>query len=626
MSDSIKTGLFVGVAAVLVIAALITTPRLVPSDRFEDEGELFFPGFTDPAQAVSLEIHSVDESAATASIFKVHRKDGRWTIPSHYDYAADAKDRMAKAAGMLIGLRKGAVRSDSRADHAALGVVDPLDAEAGLEGRGLLVNFRGEGDRELGRLILGKEVEGRPGQRYVRVPGKRRTYAATVAADVSTKFADWVETDLLKLSAWDVTTLLFDNYSVDEEAGEVRQGERVVAKKDDGGAWTVEGTSEEEEADAEKLDEAGRALDDLKIVGVRPKPPGLTARLELERGADADLIVRSLTGRGFFPYRGRLYANEGDLHVTTKDGIRYTLRFGEILYGNADETAGSEEPAEGEERSEGEEGAEEGEKKRGRPNRYLMVTVNLDPDGLKRPEGAEISEDEATKVREAIREIEDIVAKIEEKRGEGGELPDPLSDAVGDDETLAADPWDRQYVLVKTEDGFRVSSLGRDGETGGEGADADLVSDALEEARGRLLTAREIREHAEKVEKAGERLEELQERFAPWYYVIDADLYDKLKLSRADAVKAKEPEEPEEPEMPEVPGEVDREATPSGGGPAEPEDGGGEPPPPPEEGGKEKEAGEETPRKEGGEEEGSGEGSSTETPEKPEEPKSGEGE
>ena len=73
-------------------------------------------------------------------------KNGVWVIPSHYDYPADAKDRMASAAGLVIGLEKGPVRSDSRADHAALGVVDPRDQEAELEGRGLLVRFGGEGD------------------------------------------------------------------------------------------------------------------------------------------------------------------------------------------------------------------------------------------------------------------------------------------------------------------------------------------------------------------------------------------------------------------------------------------------------------------------------------------------
>ena len=44
------------------------------------------------------------------------------------------------------------------------------------------------------------------------------------------------------------------------------------------------------------------------------------------------------------------------------------------------------------------------------------------------------------------------------------------------------------------------------------------------------------------VDEATKKAEVLAKRFAPWYYVIDAKLFDALKLSRADVVKAKEEE------------------------------------------------------------------------------------
>ena len=50
---------------------------------------------------------------------------GRWTIPSHGNYPADAKDRMGKAAAMMIGLRKDRVVSALKETHVGSGVVDP---------------------------------------------------------------------------------------------------------------------------------------------------------------------------------------------------------------------------------------------------------------------------------------------------------------------------------------------------------------------------------------------------------------------------------------------------------------------------------------------------------------------
>ena len=62
-------------------------------------------------------------------------------------------------------------------------------------------------------------------------------------------------------------------------------------------------------------------------------------------------------------------------------------------------------------------------------------------------------------------------------------LVTPMPDDVGwrgpymKDDTGLTDPWGRAYVYGVTEDGdfFTVTSLGRDGEEGGDGDDADIV-------------------------------------------------------------------------------------------------------------------------------------------------------
>src|SRR5690606_9921043 len=267
------------------------------------------------------------------------RKDGRWTIPSHHGYPADAKEQMAKSAGMLIGLSKGGVRSDRTEDHPAFGVVDPKDMAADLEGRGTLVTFEDAAGNQLASLIIGNEVEGHEEMRYVRVPGKKRTYVAKLPTTPSTKFEDWIETDLLAVSSYDVERIVLDNYSIDEQTFSRIPGDLVTLEKKEFD-WTLDGLDEAtEEVDDARVGEITSELADLKIVGVRSKPDGLTRDLTRAEGIQLNAeTVLSLQGRGFFVTNdGQLFSNEGDLIASTKKGVTYTLRFGEVLYGTGED-------------------------------------------------------------------------------------------------------------------------------------------------------------------------------------------------------------------------------------------------------------------------------------------------
>src|SRR5262245_12258336 len=62
-----------------------------------------FKDFTDPLAAKSLEITKYDEATSTLEPpFKVAQHNGVWSIPSHSNYPADAREHMAKAAASLI--------------------------------------------------------------------------------------------------------------------------------------------------------------------------------------------------------------------------------------------------------------------------------------------------------------------------------------------------------------------------------------------------------------------------------------------------------------------------------------------------------------------------------------------
>ena len=116
--------------------------------------------------------------------------------------------------------------SDLPDQWEALGVIDPIDTKAtSLKGRGKRVTLKDKSGAVLADFIIGKEVAGQPNQRYVRVPDQKRTYAVNVNVDLSAKFSDWIETNLLKLTAADIRKVTFDNHKVDPERGTVTPGD-----------------------------------------------------------------------------------------------------------------------------------------------------------------------------------------------------------------------------------------------------------------------------------------------------------------------------------------------------------------------------------------------------------------
>src|SRR5438046_2901355 len=194
MNELLKTLTFIAVALVLTGAAFVTTrDRSQRNARFDDQGQAFFPEFTDPLACTDLEVVSFDPSTATATRFRVMWKDKKWVIPSHYDYPADARDRLSKTAAAVTDLTKDTIRSDDVRDQEAMGVIDPLDAKTRtLQGRGKRVTLRDATEKVLADFIIGNEIKGTErkdsagaAQRYVRVPDQKRTYGVNVKADLS---------------------------------------------------------------------------------------------------------------------------------------------------------------------------------------------------------------------------------------------------------------------------------------------------------------------------------------------------------------------------------------------------------------------------------------------------------
>ena len=382
MDETRKTLAFVAAAAVVTAAAFLAAPDDPTPEAFSDRGEAFFPDFVDPNDAVSLEVIEFDEATGGIDAFSVVFKGTRWRIPSHHNYPADDKDRLARTAAGLIEVRKDDVVAEIAADHEALGVVDPLDESiASLSGRGKRVTIKDGNDNLLADLIVGRNVPGREGQyRYLRVPGQKRTYAARFDVDVSSRFGDWIEKDLLEVDQARIEQVILKDYSIDEGTRMLDQRDTIVLSRGDPD-WTASRMRPGQKVDGVKMEDLLKALDELTIVGVRPKPAGLSRSLEdndegisITRGDLASLQQKGY----YFTGDGQLVSNEGETQIRTEDGVIYTLRFGEIVYGAGDEvTAGlaGAGPSGG---SVGPGGFGAGSPAGPGENRYLFITTGFD--------------------------------------------------------------------------------------------------------------------------------------------------------------------------------------------------------------------------------------------------------
>lgn len=448
-SELTLTKTLAGAALLLAVVAWATSPRNVTPGAFIDQGTEFFPDFQDPNIATTLEVIEFDEETASARPFKVTNQGGIWTIPSHNNYPADGKDRLAQTAAGVIGITRDDFRSDNVADHEALGVLDPIDETiTTLTGRGKRVTLRGENDVVLADFIVGKEIEGREGFRFVRIPGQKRVYAAKMDIDISTKFEDWIEKDLLQVTQANIDAVTLLDYSINERTLMVDTRDTVELMKADG-TWSAARTPPNKEIDTTKMNSLLSAISGLSIVGVRPKPEGISDRLSGLRVDRSDML--SLQSKGYYMTReGDLLSNEGEVQIATNEGILYTLRFGEILYGRGEAiSAGAGDT--------GDASTGPGE------NRYLFLTSEFVPELLSEPP---------------------LPANLEFEGKEDSELTDA----------------DRENKKLKED------------------------HDAWQE----------------KMTKGEELAGSLSERFAPWYYVISAESFDKIHVTRNDLLKDKE--------------------------------------------------------------------------------------
>ena len=598
MSESAKTGILAALAAVTALAAWSTTTRNFTTAESNAEArvnQVLFEKFTDPLDAASLRILKYDTDIEQYQEFEVAKdnRSGVWTLPSNENYPADANKQMSEAANLFVGLKVLNVASEKREDQKLYGVLEPdkkKEAEGG-DGVGMLVQFRDSKGESLVDLIVGKEDSQDPKRRFVRVPTEDAIYIAEVnTAPLSTDFKQWIESDLLKLSANDIETLGIRNYSLsptDKNTLElVPTYDADITYNVREAKWNAKtmtvyenrrpaprALDASEELNVSKLNEMKSTLDNLRIVNVARKPAGVAADLKGEQLGDETKVA--LQRRGFFAQKStggngyEIFSMDGDLQVTLKDGVQYLLRFGKGAGASFEPT-------------DNEDAGENGQKKVS-INRFLMVTTRIDESKFPQPELERVPQSvEELKALEAAKKAalapkpapqepappQDPVPpaeptapkpdepkpdepkpeepkpeepKPEEPKPEEPKPEEPKLDEPKNDSSATQRPSDKSVKLVAFQDPAPAAVPAPAPQEAAKELSDEEWKERLEAEKERINkeNQRKIDLRKDRFEAAKKRVAELNARFADWYYIVSDSEFQRLKIELGDLISKK---------------------------------------------------------------------------------------
>jgi hypothetical protein len=571
MTEMTKTMAFLGTAVVALVGAWFSRPAPATFDANVMVGTKLYE--FDPLTARRLKVVRFNSLTGEPQEFEVAKVGNTWAIPSKNNYPADAEDQMAEAASAVNDKEVLRIAAEDARNHQLYGVLDPTssDRKVGEEGVGTKVTILDDAGKELANLIIGKEDKDKPEHRFVRPAGRDIVLVAEIDPDkLSTDFADWIEKDLLKLNAWDVAKVHVKDYSFEAVPVLTPQGiqfspewthkaDMTLAYNDTDSKWNAESLlvydpatqqyvekplGENEEINTQTVNDLKSALDDLRIVDVGKKPDGLSANLqateEFLQTSNREAI-ESLFEHGFAPMRNQdgtleLTSTEGEVIVTMKTGVEYVLRFGEVaIDGDSAAQAGAP-PEDNAADAEAESG--------GNLNRYIFVVARFNEGAIEKPEfetppdlpeGVEAAEAAAagdaaqTQPADAATngstDAENAAAETAEDAASGDAPADDAADASAEGDAAAA-----------TEDADTTEAA----ETDGEQSETEKI--LAERKRIEEENQRKRDEYEAKITKGKETVQELNERFGDWYYVIDNAEYKRIHLGRDQIVKAKEAE------------------------------------------------------------------------------------
>ena len=525
MNENKKTITFLVAAIVAVAIATFTSPtKRDPSAKPNLMGQALFESF-DPRAVTGIEIVEVDEEDIQTKSIEVTQTDKGWFIrrPGKADYPANADNQLKDVASILFDLRIIDQAGEGAGEHSKLGVLDPSKADPTQSGIGRLIHLKNNSGSNLASLIIGEEVEGLPSTYFVRKPEQNAVFRVEVrnARDVSSKFVDWVEQDFLDLDKFKIRQVTLDNYDVNLAQGQINRSNNPYVLNFADSKWSLSGSAlkDSEELNKEALDAMKDALDDLEIIDVERKPEILVKNLEQGReffnnlrDANNQAVVQSLQQKGFYTIAAKdasgqtvpkVVSNKGEVLVGMESGVEYVLRFGEIYRGpEEDENASGD-------------------------SRYIYAFARVNESLLSPPE------------------LEPLPSAGEAKGPEGEKGPvakpgtPPNFTPPTAPPSITPPPPPAGATAKTSQKSPEVTENNSSSTKDAQQAKKKAEQDA-EVARIKASNARKQGEYDAKVAKARQKVSELNQNLAGWYYVISNDVYEKIRLDRPSFVKSKE--------------------------------------------------------------------------------------
>jgi len=525
MNENKKTITFLVAAIVAVAIATFTSPtKRDPSAKPNLMGQALFESF-DPRAVTGIEIVEVDEEDIQTKSIEVTQTDKGWFIrrPGKADYPANADNQLKDVASILFDLRIIDQAGEGAGEHSKLGVLDPSKADPTQSGIGRLIHLKNSSGSNLASLIIGEEVEGLPSTYFVRKPEQNAVFRVEVrnARDVSSKFVDWVEQDFLDLDKFKIRQVTLDNYDVNLAQGQINRSNNPYVLNFADSKWSLSGSAlkDSEELNKEALDAMKDALDDLEIIDVERKPEILVKNLEQGReffnnlrDANNQAVVQSLQQKGFYTIAAKdasgqtvpkVVSNKGEVLVGMESGVEYVLRFGEIYRGpEEDENASGD-------------------------SRYIYAFARVNESLLSPPE------------------LEPLPSAGEAKGPEGEKGPvakpgtPPNFTPPTAPPSITPPPPPAGATAKTSQKSPEVTENNSSSTKDAQQAKKKAEQDA-EVARIKASNARKQGEYDAKVAKARQKVSELNQNLAGWYYVISNDVYKKIRLDRPSFVKSKE--------------------------------------------------------------------------------------
>lgn len=576
MSENAKTITFVAIGLVAILLGMVTAPSSAELDEDALVGTNLTKAFSAPEMGKRLRVVRFDSDTAQPREFEVAEQNGLWTIPSKEGYPADAARQMAEAATSLMDRKVLAVVTKNAGEHEEYGVIDPTTPklEPGQKGVGTRVTMSDESNKPIVDLIVGKAVRDSEKQRYVRKVGQDVVYIIEIdPSKLSTHFEDWIEKDLLKFHSWDMQQVQVKDYSAELVPVMTQDGpayrpawdprsEMTLNYSDTDNKWTADKIrvfdakkgehvdyklAADEQLNDEALNGLKTALEDLKIVDVVHKPQGLSN--DLKAGKDFmknDKSLAALASKGFTPAVTKeggpleLVSSDGEVTATMKNGTQYVLRFGKLT-----SAGGGQDKEEKAASKDGKADVKDKGDKSGKSDvhRYLFVVAQFDQNAVKRPEleklpdlppnaAAAKADDKASATAKVADGKKDDAAK----KDASATKKDSAAKQGGDAAKKPADSAKKDEASAKKSDAAAKDAT----ESKKDSSNKELDKVIAERKRIEAENQKKLDDYQALIKKGQENVKELNLRFGDWYFVVNDDVFRKIRLSKDQVVKKKE--------------------------------------------------------------------------------------